>query len=50
MTQRRSLLKVEAEMGGMRPQAQGPLETLKLAKAERALSWSLWRDLRPVPS
>ena len=31
------------------PQAQGPLEPLKLEKAGRTLSWSLWRDLSPVP-
>ena len=38
--QRTSCTKTEAEMGGSRPQAQGPLEAPKLEKAERTLSWS----------
>ena len=29
--------------------SQGPLEPLKLEKAGRILSWSLWRDLNPPP-
>ena len=36
-------------MGGRGPQAQGPLESLKLEKAGRTLSWNLGRDLSPVP-
>ena len=48
-TQRTSCMKTEAEMGGRRPQAQGPLEPPKLEKAGRTLSWSLWRDLSPAP-
>ena len=45
----RSLVKTEAEMGGRGPPAQGHLEPPKLEKAGRTLSWSLWRDLSPVP-
>ena len=48
-TQRTSCRKTEAERGGRKPQAQGPLEPPKLEKAGRTLSWSFWRDLSPAP-
>ena len=46
-TQRRSPVKTEAEMGGVRPQAQGRLEAQKLEEAGRTLPWSLWRERSP---
>ena len=42
-------LKGRGRMGERGPQAQGPLKPLKLEKSGRTLSWSLWRDLSPVP-
>ena len=39
----------EGRDGQEGPQAQGLLEPLKLEKAGRTLSWSLWRDLSPAP-
>lgn len=47
-TQRRSHVKMEAEVGGMWPQAQGHLEPKMLEEAGRTFSWSLQREHGPA--
>ena len=47
-TRMRSLVKMEAEVGGRGPKPRDP-GAPRLEKAGRTPSWSLWRDLSPAP-